>query len=254
MQQPPIAIRLDTEGDCPHCGRPLLTLAVDRCDGCGLSIADVFESLPSVQSRIHEIAPGWTVERLKAWAAPRPAQLAWAYSSRAWKNLGWWAQEELWEGWARMEMSLRGRGKGLQMDKVDVARVQVAGLGQSHAAVDLRITGTREAFLYFPENGMRVRHTVDDFHPFQELWTLRPTGRTWPSEQPPCHSCGAGLPFETTSCPHCHTPVEPSPGPWVVTQVWPLDVKGEVIAARPGSGGGLFDYVLDGLLEDWLEY
>ncbi|HJW09206.1 MAG TPA: hypothetical protein VJ483_06195 [Holophagaceae bacterium] len=249
-QQPPLAIRLDTEGECPHCGRPLLTLAQDRCDGCGLSIADVFETLPSVASRLEEIAPGWTVERLKAWAAPRPAQLASAYRSRQWKNLGWWADEELWEHWARMEMSLRGRGKGLQLDKVDVTHVQVAGLGQSHAAVDLRITGTREAFLYYPESGMRVRHTEEDFPTFQELWTLRPTGTVWPSELPPCASCGAGLPFEAAACEHCRTPVDPKPGPWKVTQVWPLDVRGEVIPPRPGSGGGLFDYMVDALLRD----
>jgi hypothetical protein len=201
-----------------------------------------------VQSRLHEIAPGWTVERLKAWAAPRPAQMAWAYSSKAWKNLGWWAAEDLWEGWARMEMSLRGRGKGLQLDKVDVTGLQICGLGESHASVDLRITGTREAFLYFPESGMRIRHTMEDFPAFQEQWTLRPTGNAWPSDLPPCHSCGAGLPFEITACPHCHTPVEPAPGPWIVTQAWPINVQGLPVVHQ--NGGGLLDAMLDGLLED----
>lgn len=69
--------------------------------------------MPAVASRLEAIAPGWTVERLKAWVARLPEQLARAYRSRAWKNLGWWAKPDQREGWARMEMSLRGRGRAL---------------------------------------------------------------------------------------------------------------------------------------------
>ena len=247
MEQPYTAIRLDTDGECPHCGRPLLGLAHDRCDGCGLSIADVFESLPSVASRLDEIAKGWTVERIKAWAAPRPAQLAWAYQSHQWKNLGWWAETELWEGWARTEMSLRGRGRALQLDQVRVERAQVAGLDGFHPFVDIRMEGTRSAFLFEPASG-RLISGADAPRPFKELWTLRYTGKSWPSELPPCHSCGAGLPIEESVCPHCSTPVQPSPGAWSVIRLWPLDAHGAPVLAR-GNGEGVLDTLFEAMTD-----
>ena len=242
MEQPYTAIRLDTDGECPHCGRPILGLAHDRCDACTKPI-DGFESLPSVASRLEEIAPGWTVERLKAWAAPRPAQLAWTYRSHAWKNLGWWAEEDLWEGWARMEMSLRGRGQALQLEQVEIHDARLAGLNGGRPFVDIRMEGTRSAFLYEPVSG-RMMGGTDAPRPFKELWTLRYTGRSWPSELPPCPSCGAGLPFEATDCPHCRTPVQPSLGPWSVIRLWPLDRQGTPVLQRSGSDG-----ILDGMLD-----
>ncbi|HTL97979.1 MAG TPA: hypothetical protein VL181_04145 [Holophagaceae bacterium] len=247
MDQPYTAIRLDTDGECPYCGRPILGLAHDRCDGCGRSIEGVFESLPSVASRLDEIAQGWTVERLKAWASPLPAHLARAYQSLRWKNLGWWAEEALWEGWARTEMSLRGRGQALQLDQVRVERAQMAGLDSFHPFVDIRMEGTRSAFLFEPASGRLVGGT-DAPRPFKELWTLRHTGRSWPSEMPPCASCGAGLPLEEAVCPHCRTPVQPSLGPWSVIRLWPLDAQGELVNQRPG-GAGIFDGLLDALVD-----
>lgn len=249
MDQPYTAIRLDTDGECPHCARPILGLAHDRCDACMKPI-EGFESLPSVAARLDEIAPGWTVARLKAWAAPRPAQLAWAYRSRAWKNLGWWAETELWEGWARMEMSLRGRGHGLQMERVDLHRAQLAGLDGTHPVVDLRMEGDRIAYLYDPASG-RLVEGADAPRPFRELWTLRCTGRAWPSELPSCSNCGAGLPFEAIDCPHCRTPVQPSLGPWSVIRLWPLDRQGAPVQQRPGEGA--LDGMLDLLMDDWLD-
>lgn len=246
MDQPYTAIRLDTDGECPHCGRPLLGLAHDRCDGCGRSLGEVFEALPAVTERLEEIASGWTLERLKAWAGRLPGQLAQAYRSRVWKNLGWWAEPTLWEGWAREEMSLRGRGHALQLEGVALSAVQVAGLDGSHPFVDLRMTGTRRAFIYDPTSGRLVEGT-DAPRPFQELWTLRATGRTWPSELPPCPSCGAGLPLEAPTCVHCGTPVQPSLGPWSVIRLWPLDRAGAPVNTRPGGGA------LDGLLDLFLD-
>ena len=244
------AIRLDTDGECQHCGRPILGLARDRCDAC-LKPIEGFEALPSVVSRLNEIAQGWTVERLKAWAAPRPAQLAWAYQSRQWKNLGWWAEPDQWEGWARLEMSLRGRGRALQLDQVRIEHARIAGLDGSHPFVDIRMEGTRSAFLYEPASG-RLIGGVDAPRPFKELWTLRATGRTWPSELPPCHSCGAGLPFESVLCPHCHTPVQPSLGAWSVIRLWPLDAHDAPVMAR-GSGEGVLDDLFEAMLDSMLD-
>lgn len=240
------AIQLDTDGDCPHCGRPILGLAHDRCDGCGRPIED-FETLPSVASRLNAIAPGWTVERLKAWAASRPAELAWAYQHRAWKNLGWWAEPDLWGGWARTEMSLRGRGKALQLEGVKLAKVNLAGLDEARPFVHLRLTGTRRAYLYDPASG-RLTEGSDVDRPFQELWTARATGGAWPSDLPPCGSCGAGLPFETVACPHCGTPVQPALGPWSVIRLWILDARGEPILTG-GLGGESGEGALDALLD-----
>lgn len=244
------AIRLDTDGDCPHCGRPILGLAHDRCDACKRPI-EGFEGLPSVASRLEAIAPGWTVARIKAWAARLPAQLALAYQSRQWKNLGWWAEPELWEGWARQEMSLRGRGQALQLDEVRLQDARVSGLEGSRPFVDFRMEGTRSAFLYDPASG-RLISGADAPRPFQELWTLRYTGRAWPSDLPPCHSCGADLPFEAALCPHCRTPVQPALGPWSVIRLWPLDRHGEPVLAR-GGGEGALDGMLDLMIEAWLE-
>ena len=249
MEQPYTAIRLDTDGECPHCGRPLLGLAHDRCDACTKPI-DGFEELPSVASRLEAIAPGWTVERIKAWSARLPAQLAQAYRSRAWKNLGWWAEQDLWEGWARQEMSLRGRGHALQLDQVRIERARIAGLDGSHPFVDIRMEGTRSAFLYDPASGGLIEGN-DAVRPFKELWTLRHTGKTWPSELPPCHSCGAALPFEEPLCPHCRTPVQPSLGPWSVIRLWPADAHGAPVLARGDEG--ILDGMLGLLLETMLE-
>ena len=249
MDQPYTAIRLDTDGDCPHCGRPILGLAHDRCDACKTPI-EGFEGLPSVASRLNEIAPGWTVERLRAWAARLPMQLAQAYRSRQWKNLGWWAEEDLWEGWARQEMSLRGRGHALQLDQVQIRGARLAGLDGSHPFVDIRMEGTRSAFLYDPASG-RLVEGRDAVRPFKELWTLRHVGHAWPSNLPPCHSCGAELPFEDPLCPHCRTPVQPSLGPWSVIRLWPLDPRGGPVMARGGEGA--LDGMLDLMIEAWLE-
>ena len=239
------AIRLDTDGECSHCGRPILGVAHDRCDACSHPI-EGFEELPAVTSRLNALAPEWTVERLKAWAAPLPAHLAQAYQSRAWKNLGWWAEPDLWEGWARTEMSLRGRGRALQLDEVKVARVQVAGLDEARPFVDLRLEGTRRAYLFDPASG-RLLHGTDAPRGFKELWTLRATGRIWSSDLPPCPSCGAGLPFDAPLCPHCQTPVQPSLGPWSVIRLWNLDESGAPMLTR-GSGEGVLDTLIESLL------
>jgi hypothetical protein len=246
MDQPATAIRLDTDGDCPHCGRPILGLARDRCGACKRPI-EGFEGLPSVASRLEAIAPEWTVERLKAWAARLPLQLALAYQRRAWKNMGWWAEPDLWEGWARQEMSLRGRGRALQMDQVRVDRACLAGLDGTRPFVEIRVEGSRAAFLYDPPSG-RVIEGTDAPRPFQEQWTLRFTGKAWPSDLPPCPSCGAALPLEATACPHCRTPAQPQLGPWSVIRLWPLDDRGEPLLA-PGSGEGDLGALLEGILD-----
>jgi len=237
-------IRLDTDGDCPHCGRPILGVSHDRCDACTKLITG-FEDLASVASRLNAIAPGWTVDRLKAWIARLPEQLAFAYQRHGWKNLGWWAEETLWEGWARTEMSLRGRGKALQLEEVIVERVQVAGLDEARPFVDFRVEGRRRAYLYEPARG-RVLEGSDAPRPFQEFWTARFTGLEWPSDLPPCLSCGAGLPLEASACPHCTTPVQPSIGPWSVIRLWPLDAQGSPVLAH-GNGEGVLDTLLGGL-------
>ena len=93
-------ISLNTFSNCPHCGRPLLGLAYDKCSFCHLSLEACFQSLPELASRLERVCQGWTPESFVAWAQPRPGQLLWALGTGHWKCLGYWVTEDHWRTWA----------------------------------------------------------------------------------------------------------------------------------------------------------
>ncbi|MBK8725946.1 MAG: hypothetical protein IPL96_07770 [Holophagaceae bacterium] len=223
----PTSIRLDGDGDCPHCRRPLLGLGAGACAFCETPFGAWLEDLPAALSRLHEMAPGWTPERLRQWLLPRPAQLAWAYETRAWANLGTWMDEDLRGGLARLEMSRRGRGLGTRFDHVEVTAVHLQALGDTTDWAALRVEGLRRAAPYAEEDDEGQEPA-----PFLEWWSLRPTGRPDRGAESLCRSCGGPIAFEEEHCRHCGAAPVREPGPWLV--------GGILVQGREGGARRLF--------------
>jgi hypothetical protein len=207
------AIRLEGDGDCPHCGRLILGFAAGACAFCGMPFGPWLEALPAARARLDVIAPGWTPDRLRAWALPRPAQLAWAFDRGAWARLAAWMDEDMREGLARLEMSRRGRGRGSRLDHQEVDAVRLQALGDEADWVALRIEGRRCAA---PFDRLPDPDASPAAEAFTEWWCLRPTGRPERDPECPCPSCGAPVPFEADHCTHCGTAPPREPGPWRV--------------------------------------
>lgn len=205
------AIRLRGDGDCPHCGRLILGLAAGACAFCELPFGPWLEELPAALARLDIIAPGWSPARLRAWAQPRPAQLAWAFDRGAWARLEAWMDEELRGGLARLEMNRRGRGRGTRLDHQEVASIRLQALGDEAGWVALRIEGRRRAAPFDLEDDASL-----EAEPFIEWWCLRPTGRPERDPECVCGSCGAPVAFEDDHCGSCGVAPVREVGPWLV--------------------------------------
>jgi hypothetical protein len=205
------SIRLDQDGECPQCRRPLLGLGAGACAFCETPFGAWLEELPAAVSRLQAMAPGWTPERLRRWVLPRPAQLAWAYETRAWANLGTWMDEDLRGGLARLEMSRRGRGLGTRFEHVEVTAVRLQARGDTSDWAALRVEGRRRAAPYGEEDD-----DGQELAPFLEWWSLRPTGRPDRDADSVCRSCGGGIAFQEERCRHCGAAPVREPGPWLV--------------------------------------
>lgn len=221
----PGSIRLDDDGACPRCLRPLLGLGLGACSFCEAPFGAWLESLPSATARLEAMAPGWTPERLRAWLKPRPAQLAWTYHHQAWAHLETWMAEDLRGGLARLEMSRRGRGLGTAFGAVEVAVVQLQALGDEDAWVALRVEG-RRILEAWEEPG---EDEPSEPLPFVEWWSLRPTGRPERAGESTCVACGAPIAFEDAHCRACGAAPVREPGPWLVEGIL---VKGREQGAR----------------------
>ncbi len=219
----PGSIRLDDEGECPSCRRPLLGFGLGACSFCEAPYGAWLEFLPAATARLHAIAPGWTPARLRDWLRPRPAQLAWAYQRQAWAHLETWMDEDLRGGLARLEMSRRGRGLGTAYGAVEVAVVQLQALGDRDPWVALRVEGRRLAAPWGEpeEDGAR------EPEPFLEWWSLRPTGGPERAGESACVACGAPIAFEDERCRACGAAPVREPGPWLVEGI---------LVRGPGAG------------------
>lgn len=219
------SIPLATLGDCPHCQRPILSLAEDRCGFCGLGLGSTFADLPSVQHRLNEIAWGWTPAHLEEWLGSRPLDLAWAQASGVWRNLAWFVDGGLWLGWANGLASLRGRGKDRWAEGTQVFEVQLAGLGAESAWVRLRVRGRRWSLPWVMGEGWDEEGQAE-LQPFTEIWILSATGQ--PDSPPHCVACGSALRVQELHCSRCGSPTRFSPGPWLL----------RALHAEPGPRAG----------------
>lgn len=210
----PTSIRLDGDGECPHCRRPLLGLGYGACTFCEAPFGAWLERLPAAVSRLDAIAPGWTPERLRDWVEPRPAQLAWAYRTQAWAHLATWMDEGLRGDLARLEMSRRGRGLGTAFEAVEVAGVNLQALGERDDWVALRVEGRRVVSPWGEPD--EVEDEPLEPLPFVEWWSLRPTGRPERTGESMCVACGAPIAFEEERCRGCGAAPVREPGPWLV--------------------------------------
>lgn len=235
FETPHTAIRLDTCGDCPRCGRPLLSLGEDTCAFCERSLAPGFETFPAVASALESLARGWTLERLKTWAAPRPSQLAWALDSGLWRNLGYFVSESLWGGWANRHASLRGRRQAHHVEGITVERMTLCGIAPEAGWVALRFEGTRLGFRWDPAQGW-PEDGLPEPHPFRERWTFQTTGFAEESPGPTCGACGAPSPLTVARCPYCGAPAAFRPGPWLL-----IDLRAERIAPTTTKGPSPFE-------------
>lgn len=233
---PYTAIRLDTDGECPHCRRPILGLAKDRCGFCQGSLEHLFPELPSVRLRLAEMAPAWTPEKLALWGASRPQELAWALHSGHWRNLAWFVHETLWMGWGNGQASLRGRGRTMSANELRVHGVQIAGLGKDQDWIALRVRGERLEHPWRAEAGWLEEFPAAPT-PFAERWTLVPTGA--PDQPPACTVCGGPLAVPDLACHHCKAPATFSPGPWILVALHaePGPTRGGSPSPFEASGG-----------------
>jgi hypothetical protein len=211
-------IRLETSGDCPFCGRPLLGLAQDRCGFCGSSLEGRFPALPEVAARMAVIARGWTPEAFTEWVQPRPDQLLWALGTCHWKNLGYWVHEDLWRLWARLFANLKGRWKARTVEGLELESAEMCGIGEFQPWVRVRIKGRRVDLHSDPLTG-QLLHGSPEPVPFREVWTFAPTGQPMEKTEHQCSVCGGGLDFTDLDCPYCGCPLAPTPGPWILVAV-----------------------------------
>lgn len=211
-------IRLETGGDCPHCGRPLLGLAEDRCGFCGGSLEACFPGLPEVAARLGTIARGWTPEAFTEWARPRPGQLLWALGTGHWKNLGYWVHEDLWRLWARLFANLKGRWKARTVEDLELESLAICGIGEFQPWIKVRATGTRVDMHSDPLTGQLLQGSVEP-QPFRERWTFVPTGQPIEKTEHQCGVCGGGIDFTDLACPYCGCPMAPEPGPWLLVSI-----------------------------------
>lgn len=234
---PPPAIPLVTNGDCPRCGQPLLSLARAACDHCGRGILPEFEALPAVASRLGEMAPAWTVEDLKRWVNARPAELAWIHQNQQWPMLAHFVDEELWSGWQGLERSRRSRGRSLQVDQVSVAAVHLVGVGEFEPWVKVRVHGTRACYDWSLHSSLAL--TAAEPAPFTEVWTLWATGQPPSDADLHCPACGGENAFTDLHCRYCGVGVTRPQGPWILRA---LQVLAQASEDAPFSGGPREDW------------
>jgi hypothetical protein len=211
-------IALETFSNCPHCGRPLLGLACDKCGFCGRSLEACFPSLPEVSSRLEKISRGFTPETFVAWAQPRPGQLLWALGSGHWKLLGYWVAEDLWRTWARLFANLKGRWRARAVEALELNAIALCGIGEFEPWVKLRVKGRRADYHWNTQTGEAFQGTTE-VAPFQEIWTFVPTGQPLEKTEHQCAVCAGGLDFTDLQCPYCGCPVNPVPGPWRLVSI-----------------------------------
>lgn len=222
-------IRLDTQGDCPRCTRPLAGLAYGGCSYCGAH-GPWFQALPAVAGRLASMAPGWTVERLLHWAAPRPAHLAWAAAHERWETLSTWVHEGFRGDLARLEMSLRGRGIRTQVEDVSLSEIRLEAIHDFEPWLTLRLEGRRAAYLVHPDG--TSEDGSSDPRPFVEFWRLAPTGRAERDQETCCSACGGPGGLEDRVCFYCGCAIVREPGPWLLEGILaPRSLEG-----APGSG------------------
>jgi len=211
-------ISLQTSSTCPHCGRPLLGLALDRCSFCGLGLEGCFQTLPEVAERLEQIGRGWTPEALVEWAQPRPGQLLWVLGTGHWKRLGYWAAEDLWRIWARLFANLKGRWRARAVEDLELDSVALCGIGEFDPWVKVRLKGCRADYRWDPGTDQVLQGSTDAA-PFQEVWTFVPTGQPLEKTEHQCRACAGGLDFIDLKCAYCGCPVDPVPGPWKLVSV-----------------------------------
>ena len=231
-------IPLATHGPCPHCGQDLLGLATARCSHCGHSLVPHFEGLPAVAERLAAMAPGWTVADLRAWARPRPAQLAWVHRNQQWPYLKHFVAESLWSGWQGRERSRRRRGVSLQVEEVEVSSVNLVGLGEWEPWALLRIHGRRASYEWSLHSHLVLSGRPEPA-PFTELWRLRATGAPPHMAQLRCSGCGGDLAFDHLACRYCGLGVRRPLGPWCLEQ---LTLLQETPAPSPWGEGADEDW------------
>ncbi len=206
-------IQLTTSGGCPACGRPLLGLTHGGCTFCEAR-GPWFEALPAVAARLDAMALGWTLERLKRWAEPRPAQLAWAYRRKRWEALVTWVDEDFRGALARLEMNRRDRGRMLQIEAVEVSDLRLEAIHDYDPWLTLRVAGQRIAYL-MNDQGEAFEGAIEPA-PFLEFWRLRPTGAFEKPSEMVCTSCGAPIAFEAERCGSCGGVAPRKAGPWLL--------------------------------------
>lgn len=233
--RPFVAIPLQTDGECPHCRRPVLGLADGRCSACEGWLEGHWERWPAVESALCEVAGGWDWARLEAWVRPRPAQLAWALQTRTWKALEHWVHEDLWRAWAHLDARRRDRRLALQVEDVAVDGIRLAGIGTDRRWVRVRLRGRRSAFVYRTFDGAAGEGSPE-LLPFEEIWTLVPTGESAESAELGCPACGAACTFEDMNCPYCGVPIQRPLGPWRLEDLRPIPMPGQT-AWNPFAGG-----------------
>lgn len=215
---PPPAIPLATQGDCPRCGQPLLSLAKATCDHCGRGLLPEFETFSAVASRLNEMAPEWTVAQLKAWAEARVSELAWIHQNQQWPMLSRFVQEDLWSRWQGLERSRRSRGRSLQMDQVTISDVHLVGLGEFEPWAWVRIHGARACYEWSLHSQLAMEGSVEPA-PFTELWRLDATGLPPSAVTLRCKACGGDANFEDLHCRYCGIGIELPVGPWVLREL-----------------------------------
>ncbi len=208
---PPIELD-DSRGQCPTCGRPILTHATGRCSFCGASVEACIAESPEAQARIAAMAPGWSVERLKTWLRARPALLARVAEVGAWPCLGAWVAEPLWREWESRESHRRANGQELRVGGVVVQQVSLAALSDASPWIVGRVIGRRSTFVVDRATGMVVSGNRGA-KLFTEIWKLEATGL--PESKPlwNCRSCGAPM-AEELRCGYCRAWQAPPPEPW----------------------------------------
>lgn len=209
-------VRLDAHGACPHCDRPVLILAEDRCTFCCRAMEPHFEGLPGVRARLAELAPSWTLDQLKAFVAPLPAQLAWAQGTGRWRALGFWADRSLWMGWGNGLASRKGRGRALRLGDVRVEAPVLCGLGEKTPWVAFRVRGRRVAYWVDPASE-DVLEGSTALEPFEERWQFDHLGGHPSEAVVHCGACRGVVPLESPACRYCGAPLDPEPGPWRLT-------------------------------------
>ena len=230
------AIRLNVAGACPRCRRPLAGLAYGGCTYCEAR-GPWFQDLPAVSERLHAIAPRWTLARLQAWAAPRPAHFAWALAHQRWETLATWVAEPYREQLARLEMSLRGRGRRWQVEDVAVEEIRLEAIHDFEPWLTLRIQGRRSSYVVYPDG--RAEEGDPAPTPFLELWRLHPTGAEAQSAETICSACGGPGGLRDPHCRFCRCALVRRPGPWLLAGTLTAREDPSARGAAAWASGGL---------------